>query len=77
MANYFVVLPMGPRESSDAEIGRQATNTGKPLEPGITAAKFVKVEAASVADAQAVARICYGGAKTTPVVVTEAQWKES
>jgi hypothetical protein len=76
MANYFVVLPFGIRESSDAEVGRQATTTGKPLEACIDA-KVVKVEAASVADAQTVARICYGGAKTTPIVVTEAQWKES
>ncbi len=76
MANYFVVLPKGPSQSSDAEVGRKPTNTSEIL-AAATVARFVKIEAASVPDAQEAARCCYAGASTTPIVVTEAQWKES
>lgn len=77
MANYFVVFRQGPSVSSDAAVGLEPTGTSKVLAQRLDA-KLINVEAASVADAQAAARIAYPGeADSIPLVVVEAPLKES
>jgi hypothetical protein len=44
---------------------------------GLESARVVRVEAESVAEAQMGVRHFYGGTTDTPVIVTEAQFKES
>jgi hypothetical protein len=44
---------------------------------GLEAAKVVRLEANSIAEAQMGVRHFYGGTADTPVIVTEAQFKEA
>ena len=77
MANtYFAVFGQETNVASEA-VERKAGKEGKTLEP-VKRAKFIKLEAESVADAQNALYALYGGEiTTTPVVVTEAAWKTS
>jgi hypothetical protein len=74
---YYVVFRQGPSVSSDAAVGAKPTATSEVLSERLDA-KLANVEAASVADAQRAARIAYPGeADSTPLVVVEAELKES
>lgn len=75
MAVYFVVLHESSDHQSIAYVGKKPTGTSQIL--GRTHhARYVEVEAASVKDAQEAVARTYG-IVNTPIVVTEAQWKES
>jgi hypothetical protein len=77
MASTFFVVFNAQEESGSQELNRKAAKEGKTLEP-VQVARFVKMEAESVADAQNAVRALYpGNAATTPVVVAEAAWKTS
>lgn len=77
MANTYFVVFNESEETAPQELGRKAGKEGKTL-ASVKVARFVKMEAESVADAQAaVATLFPGNATTTPVVVTEAAWKTS
>lgn len=75
MANYFVLDNSG--EAGGTGVIPREFKSAKTLEaPKL--AKFVKMEAGSVAEAQeAYANMFPGNSSGTPVVVTEAQWKTS
>jgi hypothetical protein len=78
-ANYFVVINRQAYES-DAQVAAVPKASCKVFGPGLESAKFFKVESAAgtVAEAQELARLAYPGLATgTPIVVTEAAWKES
>ncbi len=65
---------------SDAESGVAVKTSCEIKPPGLQSAKFifVKSNAGTVAEAQELARLAYPGLCTnTPIVVTEAAWKES
>lgn len=75
MASTFFAVFNAETNSSPEELGKKAGKEGKTLDY-VKSAKFVKLEAESVADAQAAVKTLFGS-DSTPVVVTEAQWKES
>jgi hypothetical protein len=76
MANYFVVYDE-QEQGGDANDERKY-KSAKLLGEAAKVARFTKMEAGSVAEAQeAVRNLFPGNAATTPVVVTEAQWKTS
>ena len=77
-ATYYVVINK-QAYPSDAKVGK-ITGKGQVFAPGISSAKVVEIEseAGTVAQAQEIAREQYPNECTgTPVVVTEAAWKES
>jgi hypothetical protein len=77
MANTYYVVFNEAEASATQELNRKAGKEGKTLEP-VKSARFVKMEAESVKDAQeAVATLFPGNSTTTPVVVTAAAWKTS
>lgn len=85
MANFFVIF--NRREQTAKQAQEQVFAEGKLLPAQTTAptstgmledALVLKVEATTVAQAQRVIQSAYPGVVTgTPVVVTEAQFKES
>jgi hypothetical protein len=78
MGEYFVVLNEGSEtDNADFNFASEFKPTGTSKVLGsLQRARTVKLEAASVEDAQTAARMAYG-ANNTPIVVTSAQWKES
>lgn len=78
-ASYYVIIN---REAypSDAKSGTAPKTSCEINPPGLESAKFIKVlsNAGTVAEAQELARSAYPSLCTqTPVVITEAAWKES
>jgi hypothetical protein len=77
MANTYFVVFNDQIEGATEELNRKAGKEGKTL-AAVKTARFVKMEAESVKDAQeAVATLFPGNASGTPIVVTEAAWKTS
>lgn len=75
MANFFAVFNAQTDQAS--EEAERKFKSAKILEQPKRAV-FAKLEAGSVAEAQEAVRALYpGNSSGTPVVVTEAQWKES
>ncbi len=75
MATYYVVFNQTGKNPSPPV---NATWEGVTLLDHTYRAAFIKLEAASLAEAQkAITHFYPGRETTTPVVVTEAQWKES
>lgn len=75
MANFFVVFNE-QLEGSRLPVGTEFESSKTLDYPKV--ARVLKVEAASVAAAQTLVMHTLAGEVTgTPVVVTEAQWKES
>lgn len=74
---YFVVMKTGESEASDFAIGSKPTEKSE-VKAAVAFASVAKIEAENVTEAQQAARAAYPGrANVIPVVVTEAQWKES
>lgn len=76
MANFFVVFDEQEQggDASDERKYKSAKLLGEPAK----VARFTKMEAGSVAEAQeAVRNLFPGNAATTPVVVAEGSWKTS
>lgn len=78
-ATYYVVFNR-KAYPSDAKSGTAPKTSCEIVAPGLESAVFAKIvsNAGTVAEAQELARTAYPGLTTqTPVVVTEAAWKES
>ncbi len=74
--NFFVVFNEEETLGSQP-LGRTAGKEGKTIEP-LKTAKFVKMAAENVADAQAAVAVLYpSDTGSLPVVVKEAAWKTS
>jgi hypothetical protein len=75
MAVYFTVF--NSQEESATQESERKFKSAKTLGP-VNLARFIKIEAGSVAEAQEAVRNLYpGNATGMPVVVAEAAWKES
>jgi hypothetical protein len=75
MANFFAVINSQANQGS--EEAERKFKSAKILEQP-KEARFVKMEAGSIAEAQEALRVLYpGNASGTPVVVAESAWKES
>ena len=75
-AEYYAVINEAEGTGTQ-ELNRKAGKEGKTLGT-LKVARFVKMEAENVKDAQeAVATLFPGNSTTTPVVVAEAAWKTS
>ncbi len=84
MANFFVVtnlsayVPKEPAaEFASAKLLEYEDSANKFIGQNIMMGEVLKIEAANVAEAQKAASAFVGTTATTPVVVTEAQWKTS
>lgn len=77
MANtYYAVFDRQATPGNEALVGTKAAKEGEVKGP-VYSARWVKIAAESVADAQAAVKAIYGGTTDIPVIVTEAAWKES
>lgn len=77
MATYFVVFNQTGNNPS-VPSAPSAIWEGVTLLDHSYTAKYIKLEAGSLKEAQqAITHFYPGSETTTPVVVTEAQWKES
>lgn len=78
MANvYFAVFDRQEMPSAITNKGLKAGKEGKIIGAAEYSAKWVELEAESVADAQTTIKALYGGTTDVPVIVATAAWKES
>ncbi len=86
MANFFVVQNLevhDPKQSAakyeSAKLLEyvEESEANKFIGSNVLRAEVMKIEAGNVAEAQKAAEFYGGGTTTTPIVVTEAQWKTS
>jgi hypothetical protein len=84
MAVFFVVNNLAVRDAKQPEVKYESAklleyedSANKFIGENIMDAEILKIEAASLAEAQKAAQFYSSGITTTPVVVTEAQWKTS
>jgi hypothetical protein len=77
MANeYVAVWDRQALPAATAEVGLKAGKEGEVTGAQVTA-RYVKLNAESVADAQTTVRALFGGSTDIPVIVAIAAWKES